>query len=565
MKDNVPGARVSVDQLISAQPGLVPQSSGSLTRSRIFCSTIFVDHHSSFAFSFLQRSTTHEETLNAKAAFEKFALSFEVPIQAYHADNGRFAEAAFRDECNKCNQNISFCAVGAHHQNGIAKANIKTFTLGARTCLLHAKRLWPEAITTMLWLLGKYYVECHNHFHLDDNGKSPLMKFSKVDEMPSAADFHPFGCPVFVLESKLQSSTKGIPKWDPRASLGIYLGYSPSHAGSVALVLNPATGHVSPQYHVVFDDTFSTASNLRDGTAPKNWKDLVESSSYLSTDEDYNLADTWLRETTTDADDPNLFKNMIQGQPNAGTQVTASEGAMSKVSEGGECSPSEGENVLFSDPAFSQDCEGENSVPGVHFHPKYINLSETGCRRSTRDRSMTTKAAESYDPMTRAMHSFFTLFQFVGLTSLNSSLREAHATLSSVESEKNNSPEIYQSYMSQALERFHHLNSHFDKTLNVLSIFAFASANADNDTYSLREMLKQPDVSKFVEAMVKEIDDHVRREHWDIIPRSTMPTGTKTILAVWSFKRKRLHYGTITKWKARLCCHGGMQQWGVNY
>ena len=78
-------------------------------------------------------------------------------------------------------------------------------------------------------------------------------------------------------------------------------------------------------------------------------------------------------------------------------------------------------------------------------------------------------------------------------------------------------------------------------------------------------MMHQEDMPKFVEAMQKEVVDHNEREHWDLIPRSEMPAGMKTILAVWSFKRKRLPDGTITKWKARLCCHGGMQQWGVNY
>ena len=33
----------------------------------------------------------------------------------------------------------------------------------------------------------------------------------------------------------------------------------------------------------------------------------------------------------------------------------------------------------------------------------------------------------------------------------------------------------------------------------------------------------------------------------------------------WSFKQKRLPDGTIMKWKARLCRHGGMQIWGINY
>lgn len=115
--------------MIYAQPGLVPQYSGILIRSRIYCLSIFIDHCTSFAYSFLQRSTNQEDTLDAKAAFEKLALGFDVTIQGYHTDNGRFAEAAFKEECKKYDQNISFCAVGAHHQNGIAEANIKNLHL----------------------------------------------------------------------------------------------------------------------------------------------------------------------------------------------------------------------------------------------------------------------------------------------------------------------------------------------------------------------------------------------------------------------------------------------------
>jgi hypothetical protein len=78
-------------------------------------------------------------------------------------------------------------------------------------------------------------------------------------------------------------------------------------------------------------------------------------------------------------------------------------------------------------------------------------------------------------------------------------------------------------------------------------------------------MLKQEDRLDFVNAMEKEIDDHVRRDHWEIIPRSMMPKDMKTIMSIWSFKRKRLPDGTLNKHKACLCAHGGMQQWGVNY
>ena len=125
LSHNIPGACVSVDQLVSAQPGLMAQVSGHLTRRRITRATVFKDHFSDFTFCHLQCSSDHEETLSAKWSVEKFAQSCGVSISAYRADNGRFAEKAFRNECDIQKQNISFCPVGAHHQNGIVEASIK--------------------------------------------------------------------------------------------------------------------------------------------------------------------------------------------------------------------------------------------------------------------------------------------------------------------------------------------------------------------------------------------------------------------------------------------------------
>jgi hypothetical protein len=44
-----------------------------------------------------------------------------------------------------------------------------------------------------------------------------------------------------------------------------------------------------------------------------------------------------------------------------------------------------------------------------------------------------------------------------------------------------------------------------------------------------------------------------------------MPSDQKTIMSIWSFKRKRYPDGTLNKYKARICAHGGMQTWGQNY
>ena len=67
--------------------------------------------------------------------------------------------------------------------------------------------------------------------------------------------------------------------------MGIYLGRSPAHAENVALVLNPKTGLVSPHFHVVFDDNFTTVPHLRKVTVPPNWNKLVIGSQEKSTNE----------------------------------------------------------------------------------------------------------------------------------------------------------------------------------------------------------------------------------------------------------------------------------------
>ena len=88
---------------------------------------------------------------------------------------------------------------------------------------------------------------------------------------------------------------------------------------------------------------------------------------------------------------------------------------------------------------------------------------------------------------------------------------------------------------------------------------------SDNDTYTFKEMLKQDDRTEFIKGIKVEIENHEQRYHWHLFDRSKIPKGQKFILAIWSFKRKRLPDGTIIKYKARICAHGGMQQWGVDF
>jgi transposase InsO family protein len=119
-----PGDVVSVDQLESSIPGFIGHLTGRLTNQCIVASTVYVDHASDLSYVYHQISMTSEETLKSKLAFEKFAASHGVSIKHYHADNGRFKDKLFSKSIEEKGQTISFCGVGAHHQNGIAEKRI---------------------------------------------------------------------------------------------------------------------------------------------------------------------------------------------------------------------------------------------------------------------------------------------------------------------------------------------------------------------------------------------------------------------------------------------------------
>ncbi|KAL7546945.1 LOW QUALITY PROTEIN: hypothetical protein ACHAWF_014538, partial [Thalassiosira exigua] len=224
---------------------LIPQISGFLTSKRFWGCTTFVDHVSDFVYVHLMRDFTLEETLLAKAAWEKILIQANRKVKHYHVDNGRFTDNGFIDACNDKDQTLTFCGVGAHHQNGIIENKNKILTQGARTLLLHGMRMWPQMVDSMLWPFAfKAMAERLNSLqvNLDGSTAESVLYGLQPQEIP-VKTFHMLFCPVYVLDSRLHSTGgAGPPKWEPRSRIGVYLGHSPFHAGSVALVFNPATG-----------------------------------------------------------------------------------------------------------------------------------------------------------------------------------------------------------------------------------------------------------------------------------------------------------------------------------
>ena len=78
--------------------------------------TVFVDHFSNLSYVHAQKTTSAQETIESKHAFECFARSHGIQVKHYHADNGRFAEQKFTNDVAEKGQTISYCGVNAHFQ-----------------------------------------------------------------------------------------------------------------------------------------------------------------------------------------------------------------------------------------------------------------------------------------------------------------------------------------------------------------------------------------------------------------------------------------------------------------
>jgi hypothetical protein len=208
-------------------------------------------------------------------------------VKCYHTDNDIFSSKEFRAHCTQQKQRIHYYGVNAHHKNGIAERNIRSITERARTMLIHATIKWPDIISKNLWpFVLQLAVDLHNNTP-GPSGLTPTEIFTGIKSHTNRLDFHPFGCPIFVLDPTLQQGHK-LPHWKTCSRVGVYLGHSPLHASSIPLVLSTTTGLVSPQFHVVYNDHFTTTTCLAMNTLPENWKHLLATSSTNYVDDDFD-------------------------------------------------------------------------------------------------------------------------------------------------------------------------------------------------------------------------------------------------------------------------------------
>ena len=270
----LPGQKISVDHFASSTKGRLFSSSGRSNPDYMYSGgCIFVDHSSGYLDVQFQTRLNTQETLKAKEKFELNCLDHGITPQSYVTDQGSaFTSAEFAQQLTNFRQVHLMVGTAAHHHNGLAERAIGTVTKIARTMLIHAAIHWPETADSQLWPMAvRHAVYIYNRMPRLESGLSPHDAFTRIRWRLSLFHAcHVWGCPLYVLDKRLADG-KRIGRWESRSARQQYMGISPNYALTVPSSLNLATGRITSQFHVVFDDWFNTV--VTDHAALPNFAD----------------------------------------------------------------------------------------------------------------------------------------------------------------------------------------------------------------------------------------------------------------------------------------------------
>ena len=561
----LPGQKVSCDLYTATIPGRLPHTAGKEKSDIQYAGgAIFVDVATRLVFIHHQPNLTAAFAVISKHAFERFADGFGITIKEYLSDNQPFSADLFRQDCTNQNQSQSFSGVGSQHQNRVERS-VQTIFNWARALLLHFTLHWPAQAQLNLWPFAlDYAVWLWNNIPDLQKRLSPLELFASSvhQDYKLVQRARVFGCPVYVLDPKLQDGKK-LPKWSKRSRMGIFVGFSSEHSNTVALVLNIESGHISPQYHLVFDERFSTVSrNPDDSFTPDEWLSLLDSGydrhTSLEAFEDENGNPVWNLP-------PDLAQQWIQRRSivDASTQAapppTTTSSAQTDADDPAVDASTQTKKVTF-------DSLGTQTDTTTSLRRTPTDAT-TSLRRSARRTNPPSRFHADYTAVHRQRLGFL---GNPGLSKQTTYRRDL--TLPKIRGEQLNQQRLaaldwdnlvglcrdgtYGALLTQ------HTKNSPDGFVESLNPALFATkANAD-DNPTWNEAMNGPQAAGFWEACKIEIDALISKDCWEVVPR---PTHRPVVSSTWAFKIKRFPDGLLRKLKARFCARGYEQTEGVDY
>ena len=59
------------------------------------------------------------------------------------------------------------------------------------------------------------------------------------------------------------------------------------------------------------------------------------------------------------------------------------------------------------------------------------------------------------------------------------------------------------------------------------------------DIIYLHQVLKQPDTWEFVKAIMKEVETHIKDNHWKLVKQFKVPPDTDVLPSIWAMHHKQ--------------------------
>jgi hypothetical protein len=350
--------------------------------------------------------------------------------------------------------------------------------------------------------------------------------------------------------------------------MGIYVGHSLAHSGNVPVIYNPQTTHITPQFHVVFDDQFSTVTCNPSTFTVHYMEALYNKSSWIHKD---NYADT---------EDMHLFETFWSAPPSQKERSNKTTKRKSLATQPSHNTMQITKKIL-SELAITSELalNSELADTGEHAHEserapsnKIAINSEQGDNGDHAQENKLTKPSEQPSESERAQEINFNDNKRLNIATLPVAATILHK-YPSMHGIVTNSPEPHPNIPSRATvpndmamaptgpihdsvkSRINLTSFPVQKPKNTfisLLTYAFdpddlssqptAYTACNNKEYILTQsqMLKASDSDAFIECQHAEKAGLKQFGVMDIEHISQLPTKAKLLSSIWSYRRKQL-------------------------
>jgi Reverse transcriptase (RNA-dependent DNA polymerase)/gag-polypeptide of LTR copia-type/GAG-pre-integrase domain/Integrase core domain len=491
-----------------------PMQANSLSGSRYFIT--FIDDYSRYiTVKTIQKKS---EAMNAFLEFKSWSENLTGKrIKAFRSDGGgEYSSDLFDEYLKKCGISKQQTPPYTPEHNGVAERANRTIIESARSMLRHANlepKYWAESVVTAVYIRNRSPSRTLNNITPYEawHGQKPSINHLRV-----------FGCLAWVHIPKAKRQ-----KLDPKATLGIFVGYS---AESKAYrIFDPKAGVIKISRDVQFlENRFE--NNMIDTTSQSQNSDLFPE--IIFTPNDITAAETKAKSPLTAED--------YEGMDSSGYldplfPITSTEDEESKSVADFSVNNSSSISSI-SDPS-DQSEEAEklpvtvprrsNRLNPVNIPVNYPSANSMPAR-ATPATSFSNFLKTDLDAVFHPMSSDFSTNASDPPSDLDSTNESALITVKESNGEPQNNAQEFM----------------------------------ENEPSTYAEAMSRPDRKQWELAAQDEYKSIQEAGTWTLVP---LPAGRQAIGCRWLFKIKRKIHGAFDRYKARLVAKGYAQKEGVDY